>query len=76
MINGFSNEFLCFFFFLQVETVGQVYMVVSGAPETCENHTQSIADAALAMLKSVTALHLPHALNVRVKIGIFFWIIS
>lgn len=58
---------LCF----QVETVGQVYMVVSGAPEVCNEHSSHMADAALAMLYGALDLRLPNSLHVRVKIGIY-----
>lgn len=44
-------------------------MVVSGAPEPCEDHAEQISDAALAMLNSAKSLHLPHAQSVSVKIG-------
>nr|CAH7747443.1 unnamed protein product [Callosobruchus chinensis] len=37
----------------KVETVGQIYMVASGAPERTEMHAQNIAELALAMLESV-----------------------
>lgn len=44
-------------------------MVVSGAPEPCEDHAEQIADAALALLNGAKSLHLPHAQSVSVKIG-------
>lgn len=40
----------------QVETVGTVYMVVSGAPEKRRAHAQAMASAALAISQALPAL--------------------
>ncbi|XP_023231503.1 guanylate cyclase soluble subunit beta-2-like [Centruroides sculpturatus] len=37
----------------KVETVGQVYMLVSGAPERRPDHAQNVAGAALSILREV-----------------------
>uniref|UniRef100_A0A182W3L6 guanylate cyclase n=1 Tax=Anopheles minimus TaxID=112268 RepID=A0A182W3L6_9DIPT len=50
----------------KVETVGKVYMAVSGAPDINPFHAQHMADLALAMLQSIRQLNLP---GVGVKIG-------
>ncbi|XP_058062211.1 soluble guanylate cyclase 89Db-like [Anopheles bellator] len=50
----------------KVETVGKVYMAVSGAPDINPFHAQHMADLALEMLKSIRELNLP---GVGVKIG-------
>lgn len=39
------------FFFVQVETVGDKYMTVSGLPEPCTHHAKSICHLALDMLE-------------------------
>lgn len=41
---------------LQVETVGTVYMLVSGAPERRRAHAASAASAALAISRAIPAL--------------------
>lgn len=38
-------------FFIQVETVGDKYMTVSGLPEPCTHHAKSICHLALDMLE-------------------------
>lgn len=38
---------------LQVETVGDKYMAVSGLPTRCTNHTANIANLALDMIDIV-----------------------
>lgn len=40
----------------QVETVGTVYMLVSGAPERRRAHAASAASAALAIARAIPAL--------------------
>ncbi|XP_065083178.1 soluble guanylate cyclase 89Db-like [Ochlerotatus camptorhynchus] len=50
----------------KVETVGKVYMAVSGAPDANPCHVQHTADLALRMLQSIHDLNLP---GVGVKIG-------
>lgn len=50
----------------KVETVGMVYMAVSGAPDVNPLHVQHAADLALNILQRVTDLNLP---DVTVKIG-------
>ncbi|EDS41407.1 guanylyl cyclase receptor [Culex quinquefasciatus] len=51
----------------KVETVGKVYMAVSGAPDPNPCHVQHTADLALGMLQSIHDLKLP---GVGVKIGV------
>lgn len=51
----------------KVETVGQVYMAVSGAPDINPLHAQHAADLALNIVRKMKELSLP---QVTVKIGI------
>lgn len=51
----------------KVETVGQVYMAVSGAPDINPLHAEHAADLALNMIRRIRLLNLP---GVTVKIGI------
>lgn len=50
----------------KVETVGKVYMAVSGAPDENPLHIQHAADLSLLMLDSIKNLHID---GVTVKIG-------
>lgn len=51
----------------KVETVGSVYMAVSGAPDINPLHAECAADLALNMIRRIRLLQLP---GVTVKIGI------
>ena len=42
-----------------METIGDAYMVVGGAPERQENHPQLICDMALDMVEAITDLKDP-----------------
>ncbi len=41
---------------IQVETVGEVYMVVAGCPEPVDNHAEKAAMMALAMMETIKLL--------------------
>lgn len=43
----------------QVETIGDAYMVVSGAPEKEQNHAEKVCDMALDMIEAITDLKDP-----------------
>lgn len=43
----------------QVETIGDAYMVVSGAPQTESNHAEKVCDMALDMVEAITDLKDP-----------------
>lgn len=50
----------CFCFAVdQVETIGDAYMVVSGAPENEVNHAERVCDMALDMVDAITDLKDP-----------------
>ncbi|XP_054717239.1 LOW QUALITY PROTEIN: soluble guanylate cyclase 88E-like [Uloborus diversus] len=54
----------------KVETVGQVYMLVSGAPERRPDHAQNVARAALDMVEQVDQLSTTYGgEKVQVRIG-------
>ncbi|GIY74025.1 soluble guanylate cyclase 89Da [Caerostris darwini] len=53
----------------KVETVGQVYMLVSGAPERRPDHAQHVARAALDMQAQVRKMTTSDGENVHVRIG-------
>jgi len=47
----------------QVETIGDAYMVVSGAPMTEDNHAEKVCDMALDMVDAITDLKDPSTGN-------------
>lgn len=49
----------------QVETIGDAYMVVSGAPEKEINHAEKVCDMALDMVEAITDLKDPSTGNVE-----------
>lgn len=53
----------------KVETVGQVYMAASGAPERNLNHAQSVVDVALNMIKECKQLPLTSRMGIEIRIG-------
>ena len=53
----------------QVETVGQVYMAVSGAPEFTAHHAENVVDVALCLLRQVKQLKLPSGICIQIRIG-------
>lgn len=52
-----------------METVGQIYMTVSGAPVKSDAHALNICDVALCMVKHVKQLQIPSGTKVEVRIG-------
>nr|CAD7394584.1 unnamed protein product [Timema cristinae] len=53
-----------------VETVGQVYMAVSGAPEFTPDHAQNVADVSLCLVRRVEQMHLPSGIRIQIRIGV------
>ncbi|KAF2889869.1 hypothetical protein ILUMI_16304 [Ignelater luminosus] len=76
VVSSMNAIFLCFdtlidnFKVYKVETVGQIYMVASGAPERTQSHAQNIADLSLCMVKEVANLKIPSMDKVGIRIGI------
>jgi guanylate cyclase len=50
-----------------VETIGDAYMVVSGAPEKEINHAEKVCDMALDMVEAITDLKDPSTGNVELQ---------
>lgn len=50
MYYNFILKDILYLLFIQVETVGDKYMAVSGLPEPCESHARCIARVALDMM--------------------------
>ena len=53
----------------QVETVGQIYMAVSGAPERSTNHVENIVTLALEMIRQVGGMKGSDGAKVDIRIG-------
>ncbi|KAJ8919157.1 hypothetical protein NQ315_012143 [Exocentrus adspersus] len=76
LVSTMNAVFSCFdslmdtFNVYKVETVGQIYMAVCGAPERNENHARNITDVALCMVKHVKQLQIPSGTKVEVRIGV------
>ncbi|XP_057656008.1 soluble guanylate cyclase 89Db-like [Diorhabda carinulata] len=75
LVSTMNAVFSCFdslmdaFNVYKVETVGQIYMAVCGAPNKNENHARNIIDAALEMVKHIRQLKIPSGTKVDVRIG-------
>lgn len=63
----------CFFLFYvideQVETVNQVYMAVSGAPEYTREHARNVIDLSLEFAENIKDLQ-RCSIQIQIKIGI------
>lgn len=56
--------------FPQVETIGDAYMVVAGAPEKTKYHAHNICDMALDMVRSIDHLKDPsNGNNIQIRVG-------
>lgn len=56
--------------FYQVETIGDAYMVVAGAPEKTKYHAHNICDMALDMVRSIDHLKDPsNGNNIQIRVG-------
>lgn len=66
VFTAFDEEIISPFVY-KVETVGMVYMAVSGAPDINPLHAEHAADLALRIIKKVKALKLQ---DLSIKIGI------
>ncbi|XP_058823747.1 soluble guanylate cyclase 88E [Topomyia yanbarensis] len=55
----------------KVETIGDAYMVVSGAPEKEQNHAEKVCDMALDMIEAITDLKDPSTgTHLRIRVGV------
>ncbi|XP_015840578.1 soluble guanylate cyclase 89Db-like [Tribolium castaneum] len=79
LVSTMNAVFSCFdslmdrFNVYKVETVGQVYMAVSGAPERTSSHAQNVCDVSLCMMHQVQKLQIPSGSGTRVvevRIGV------
>ncbi|KAK9875559.1 hypothetical protein WA026_009365 [Henosepilachna vigintioctopunctata] len=55
----------------KVETIGDAYMVVSGAPEKNGNHAERVCDMALDMVDAITDLKDPSTgIHLKIRVGV------
>ena len=54
----------------KIKTIGDAYMVISGAPNHREDHLEAMASLALAMLESANKQTLPDGTPIQMRIGI------
>ncbi|XP_064641408.1 uncharacterized protein LOC135496178 [Lineus longissimus] len=55
----------------KVETIGDAYMIVSGAPQrNGDQHAMELAEVALAFIRAVVAFTVPHAPSYQIKMRI------
>ncbi len=54
----------------KIKTIGDAYMVISGAPVLCDNHVQRIADMALEMNLVLQELSINLGIDLHMRIGI------
>ncbi|XP_046805976.1 soluble guanylate cyclase 89Db-like [Lucilia cuprina] len=67
VFSAFDEEIISPFVY-KVETVGMVYMAVSGAPDVNPLHAEHACDLALRLIKKVKALQIP-GLSIRIGIN-------
>ncbi|TMW51854.1 hypothetical protein DOY81_003099 [Sarcophaga bullata] len=67
VFSAFDEEIISPFVY-KVETVGMVYMAVSGAPDINPLHAEHACDLALRLIKKVKALQIP-GLSIRIGIN-------
>ncbi|XP_068911277.1 soluble guanylate cyclase 89Da-like isoform X2 [Tenebrio molitor] len=76
VVSTMNTVFSCFdslmdkFGVYKVETVGQIYMAVSGAPERTRQHAHNIAALSLQMLEQVSEIQGADGAQVNIRIGI------
>lgn len=54
----------------KIKTIGDAYMVISGAPDPCHNHAQVIAELALHMLDDIRQIGEETGISLDLRIGI------
>lgn len=54
----------------KIKTIGDAYMVISGAPTVCDDHAERIAEMALEMQAALRELSAKTGANLQMRIGI------
>ena len=68
-ISCFTDIFYCYA--LQIETIGDAYMVVSGLPvKNGQNHAREIARMSLRLLEAVKTFRIRHRPNKKLQLRI------
>jgi class 3 adenylate cyclase len=53
----------------KIKTIGDAYMIVGGAPNPCDDHTESVARLALEMHETVSILSRSMGLDLAIRVG-------
>ncbi|KAF5299447.1 hypothetical protein FQR65_LT01027 [Abscondita terminalis] len=76
LVSSMNEVFSCFdklmdkYNVYKVETVDQIYMAASGAPEKTRNHAENVANLSLSMIENVKSIRTPSGGKVEIRIGI------
>lgn len=57
-----------------METVNQVYMAVSGAPEYTDEHAKNVTNLSLEFTEYIRDLQSPSGIQIQVKIGMIVYL--
>ena len=63
----------CVHVYLQVETIGDAYMVVGGLPETCDDHASRIANMAMDMMHATSKVKRPDQPKESIHVRFLIW---
>ena len=56
--------------FLQVETIGDAYMVICGAPELTPNHAEYVTDFAFSIIEATSKINDPSTnKSLKIRVG-------
>eukprot|EP00002_Diphylleia_rotans_P013187 TRINITY_DN256_c1_g1_i1.p1 TRINITY_DN256_c1_g1~~TRINITY_DN256_c1_g1_i1.p1 ORF type:complete len:548 (-),score=111.85 TRINITY_DN256_c1_g1_i1:535-2178(-) len=53
----------------KVETIGDSYMAVGGAPEKCDDHAEKIADFAISLMAKCRTIRCPDGSELQIQMG-------
>ena len=57
---------------LQVETIGDAYMVICGAPELTPNHAEYVTDFAFSIIEATSKINDPSTnKSLMIRVGMF-----
>lgn len=54
----------------KIKTIGDAYMVVAGAPQSCEDHAERVIGFALDAMQELEKINLQYGTEIKVRIGV------